>query len=388
MKKHYTTIIVGSGPAGSSAAYTLAKHGIDACIVDKAVFPRDKLCGGLLTLRSKKIFAQVFDGSWNSTFEYKANGVKFFYKSRLLNSVENYSELFFTSRIVFDDYLLKMAKAKGATSYQGKAVASIDLNNKICRFRSGEEITYDYIVGADGVNSIVAKSIFGEPFNKQTIGFALEIEVDKKQSNRMVTDPEIYFGIARWGYGWIFPKKHTLTVGIGGVHAHNPDIKKEFNEFLKTIFGEVPSGKIKGHYIPFGEYRKTPGLNNALLVGDAAGLVEPITGEGIAFAMQSGYFAALAILESMNSDQKTDVIDIYKEKYSEIASALDHAKMLRYLIFPRLSEYLFVKALPKTKRLPLKHLDLMADNIKYGEYVRYLIAKVFKGVVKRALFLK
>lgn len=388
MKKHHSVIVVGGGPAGSSTAYTLSRHGIDVCIIDKAVFPRDKLCGGLLTLRSKKIFSQIFGASWNEAYEYKANGVKFFYKDRLLNSVESYSELFFTCRINFDNYLLKLAESNGVISYQGSGVASIDLKNKLCILRSGEEITYDYLVGADGVNSIVAKTIFGQSFNKQTVAFALEIEVDKKKSNREVTVPEIYFGIARWGYGWVFPKKHTLTVGIGGMHIKNPDIRQEFTEFLTALFGEVPSGKIKGHHIPFGDYRKIPGINNALLVGDAAGLVEPITGEGIAFAMQSGYFAALAIVESINSAQKVSALKIYKEKYLEISNALDHANVLRYLIFPRLGEYLFVKILPKTRRLPLKHMDLMADNIKYEEYVRYLIVKVLKGAIKRALFIK
>lgn len=388
MKKHHSVIVIGGGPAGSAAAYTLSKHDIDVCIIDKAVFPRNKLCGGLLTLRSKKIFSQIFDAPWNQAFEYKASGVKFFFKNELLNSVEDYSELFFTSRIEFDNYLLKLAESKGGALYLGNGVAFIDLNNKVCRLRSGEEITYDYLVGADGVNSLVAKTIYGKSFDNRTIAFALEIEVDKNACKRVATVPEIYFGVASWGYGWVFPKKNTLTVGIGGIHVKNPKIKEEFTAFLIDVFGKVPSGKIKGHHIPFGDYRKIPGVNSALLVGDAAGLVEPITGEGIAFAMQSGYFAALAIVESVNSDQKVNVLESYQEKYSEIASALDHANLLKYLIFPKLSEYLFIKMLPKTRQLPLKHMDLMADNIKYEEYVKYLIAKVIKGVAKRMFFIK
>ena len=88
MKKHHTVVIVGGGPSGSSAAYTLAKQGVDVCLVDKAVFPRDKLCAGLLSLRSQQVFSEIFDASWEEAFEYKASGVKFFHKNKLLNDVK------------------------------------------------------------------------------------------------------------------------------------------------------------------------------------------------------------------------------------------------------------------------------------------------------------
>ncbi|NOY67500.1 MAG: hypothetical protein GXP13_08870, partial [Gammaproteobacteria bacterium] len=99
-------------------------------------------------------------------------------------------------------------------------------------------------------------------------------------------------------------------------------------------------------------------------------------------------FAALAIQESVNSCKKAGAFKIYNKKLSEITSAIDHAKILRYLIFPKPSEYFFIKALPKAKRLPQKHLDLMADDIKYGEYIRYLVSRILKGITKRLLFIK
>lgn len=388
MKKHHSVMVVGGGPSGSAAAFTLAKHGVDVCVVDKATFPRNKLCAGLLTIRSKHLFAEIFDAPWDLAFEYEANGVRFFHKNKLLKSVEDCSEMFFTYRVDFDNYLLTMAESKGAHLYQGSGVDSIDLNNKVCHLRSGEEISYDYLIGADGVNSIVAKSIYGKSFDKETIAFALEIEVDKNLSRREVKMPELYFGVANWGYGWVFPKKHALTVGIIGLHAKNPHLKKQFSDFLIDLFGDVPDVKFNGHYIPFGDYRKTPGVDSALLVGDAAGLVDPITGEGIAYAMQSGYFAALAIVESVSTDQSKNVVDVYMKKHSEITSSLDYANRLKYLIFPKLSEYLFVKTFPATTQLPLKHMELIAGKITYKEYSRYVLGKVISGFFKRLLFLK
>lgn len=238
------------------------------------------------------------------------------------------------------------------------------------------------------MNSVVSKSIFGNSFNSKTIGFALEIEVDKKLLNREVTVPEIYFGVVNWGYGWVFPKENTLTIGIGGVNSKNTEMREKLNDFLKGLFGEIPAVKIKGHYIPCGDYRKTPGAKEALLVGDAAGLVEPITGEGIAFAMESGYLAAKAIIKSKNENNGIDVLATYKKLYSKRSTPLNYAKFLRYLIFPFICNKLLVKLLPKSKTLSLKHMDLMSDDIEYSEYAKHIVIKVVKVIAKKALFIK
>lgn len=391
MSTHHTALIIGGGPAGSAAAHTLASHGIDTALIDKAVFPRDKLCGGLLTLRSQKIYSRIFATAWDPVIDFTAQGVKFFHREQLLNEVSHASELFFTRRLDFDHFLLNQAIAQGTRHYPGETVISLDLAGKSCRLRSGAEFTFDYLIGADGVNSLVAKTLFGKAFDNNRIAFALEMEVDRVEVDRapskaQIDDPEIIFGLARWGYGWVFPKKDTLTVGIGGLHAKNPELKKVFHEFLMARFGAIPEGKIKGHHLPFGDYRKVPGRGNVLLCGDAAGLVEPITGEGIAFAMQSGLYAAEAIIEAQASGR--DALPCYQARYREITRNFDHANRLRTLLFPKISERLFLKALPKSSTLPRKHLELMADKLQYGDYFRYLMFKALKRVVKRALFIK
>ncbi|MEM8895870.1 MAG: geranylgeranyl reductase family protein [Bacteroidota bacterium] len=383
MHNHYTTIIIGGGPAGSSAAHTLAKAGNSVCLVDKSEFPRDKLCGGFLTLRSKKVFEQVFGANWDEAYEFESSSMKLFYQERLLNSVEDYSQLYFCQRYHFDDYLLRLAEGAGADCRLGASVTQINLEKRVCQLRSGEEITYDYLIGADGANSFVAKTVFGASFNKDTIGFGLECELPREILNgdAHLDTPEVYFGLVKWGYGWVFPKKETLTFGIGGRNSINSDFRRSFHDLLEHRFGNIAIPKIKGHYLPCGDYRKQPGKDNVLLVGDAAGLVEPVTGEGIAFAMQSGYLAAQAIIENVAT--KAPIKNLYSEytlRYVEIFKILRYARVMSYLLFPSLCQKALAKVLPRTSALPRMHMDLMADEIGYPDYARYFVKNMPRGI--------
>ena len=159
-------------------------------------------------------------------------------------------------------------------------------------------------------------------------------------------------------------------------------MKAGFSAFLRQRFGAPPPGRIKGHHLPFGDYRKIPGRGDILLCGDAAGLVEPITGEGIAFAMQSGLYAAEAIIEAGGRP----ALPGYRARYREISRDFDHANRLRRLLFPGPCERLFLKALPRSETLPLKHLELMAAEIAYGDYTRHLLGRLAKRVGDTLLF--
>src|SRR5262249_40556693 len=159
---------------------------------------------------------------------------------RLLNSVTDYRDISFTCRREFDNFLLQLAVRRGATLLEKQTAKSIDSAKSIITLVSGKTLAFDFLIGADGVNSTVARHLFGQAFCPQTIGFGLEMEVPiesrTRTTTRTIVDPEIYFGLIDWGYGWVFPKRDTLTVGVGGSLRKNPDLMASFKDFLQQRF--------------------------------------------------------------------------------------------------------------------------------------------------------
>ena len=377
-KKNKEIIVVGAGPAGSTAAYILAKAGIEVTLIDKEVFPRHKLCGGLLTLRTKRLFESIFGESPENIADFKSDGMKMYFRDKLLNSISGYKSTFLINRIDFDYFLLRKAEEAGANIVTGKRV--IETTASTIKLSNNSEIKYDYLIGADGVNSIVAKHLYGSSFIKKQTAFCFEIEIPVENLSEKIRDPEVFFGYVDWGYGWVFPKSKTITVGIGGLPHKNMNLEQSFMELLKDRFGISNCNNLKGFHVPAGAYRTSPGKNNVIVCGDAAGLVEPITGEGIAFALQSGQFAAEAVLETVSG--KADLLTNYNKNYKKILKIMRIARFLRLFIFTRFGQKLLKKTLPESKSSLKRHVDLMSDDMTYEEYLsiimKKLVLKIFK----------
>ncbi|ABA57491.1 NAD(P)/FAD-dependent oxidoreductase [Nitrosococcus oceani] len=380
--KIFDVIVVGAGPGGSAAAYGLAALGFKVALVERKTFPREKLCGGLLSARAQKEFMQIFgENKWPAMVERTAQGASFYYQTRYLNGVHDHQPFFFTSRIHFDACLAALAREAGAYLLEGIVVTSLEADGKAVRLNNGKMLKADFVVGADGVRSRIAEAILLHTASKKNLALGLEIEVPLELTTKTVVDPEIYLGVAKWGYGWIFPKKETQTVGIGGLLTKNPDLKSTFNTFLRQHYGSLPNIRCKGYHLPFGSYKRNPGRANILLVGDAAGLVEPVTGEGIAFAMQSGRLAAKAIVAAAGAGQPESALKYYLREYQSIVSLFSQAKMMRYLVFPDPMQRLFVSLLPHSKGMVRKYLDLLAGEIDYKDYMQLMMKKLGSRII-------
>jgi geranylgeranyl reductase family protein len=365
-------IVIGAGPAGSSCAHALATQGIRVALVDRKVFPREKLCGGLLSERARRHFVEIFGERGGPTIQRSVMGADFYAGDRYLNGAEGHRPIYFTARKEFDAYLLRLAEGAGARAFLGRELSSIGIRPVEARLRDGTVLRADFLIGADGVNSRVGRELFQRTLSKRDLALGLGIELPIEQARRMVYKPTVYFSVVRWGYGWVFPKSATLTIGVGGLLAKNPDLKRRFGEFLRLVCRSLPNVPWKGHYVPFGSCRRRPGHDHVLLIGDAAGLVEPVTGEGIAFALRSAQLAAQAVVASAAAGKPGSALGNYLPGYGEIASSFAQARRLRNLIFPALSQQIFLHLLPRSRNAIPRYLDLLAGEIDYADYLRYL----------------
>ena len=375
----FDTVIAGAGPAGSAAAVVLAEAGLRVALVDKARFPRDKLCGGLLSERGIRAIRDAFGDAQALPVEVTSTGASVFDRDRPLVRIDAYKPLHFTSRRALDTHLAALAARRGARMIEDCAVKSLDPAAHTVELADGRVLSAPFVVGADGASSRIRK-LLGVPIDRNGFAVGLESEVPREAAGRDVSDPEIYFGLVEWGYAWIFPKRATLTVGIGGLATRNDDMRARFREFATAALGRTPSQTVCGSPIPFGNFVARPGRDSTLLAGDAAGLVEPLTGEGIAFAVQSGAYAAQAILEAARVNAPARALAFYLPRYRSIIRSFRDVRLLRRLVFSRTTRPLFLRALNGNRQMVLKHMDVLAGDADYRDYARFALTETVRRV--------
>jgi geranylgeranyl reductase family protein len=362
--------IVGGSCAGAAAGYLLAKAGRQVIVIDKAVFPRNKLCGGMITEKTIKLLMGIYD---NIQFDhiidssYSTYGIYHSKIGKICKYTNPSRKLFFVERTVFDNYFLIKAEQIGCTVIPGQKVIDIKGNRLISD--RGEEISAKYILGADGSHSIVHRLLFEEKNTKEA-AIALEVNVAYEHLNCFDDGdgifPKIYFGAVSDGYGWIFPKRDFATIGLGGLVSTNRDIRNRFNIFLKSIVKDgidLISSSMRGFPIPFNNLVRKPAKDSVFLLGDAAGLIEPVTGEGIFFAILSGKLAAESILNGDNCDSY-----YIKRIDKSILKLLNQAYDAKHFLYtPKYLSYAMFKM--KNNAKYCKHyFDLLSGEINYVQY--------------------
>lgn len=286
MKKTFKTIIVGAGPGGLTAG----KYLEDALILDqKEEIGKPVQCAEGLAKKYLDEEGIKPDPSWisatiDNTQVILPNGKKINYFKK--------GELYILDRVGFEKFLASQSKAKILLR---KRVIDIGKENGFWEIKTkdGEVFRSEYLIGADGPFSIVRRKVFKEEikiFPSIEYLVKLEREIDNSQI-------KIYFDKKRFfGYAWIFPKsKNTANVGLGGM-----DLKRRFEDLLensvKKEYGNYQLLENKSGPVPWIDELINMVKDKAILVGDAAGLVDPISGGGVGNAMISGRLAAKSIL--------------------------------------------------------------------------------------------
>ena len=359
-------LIVGGGPAGSSLGYMTQKAGLKSCIVDKALFPRKKLCGGLLTQKTHDLINLIYNDT-SYPCECITSKIGLFLGDEKLSSVQVDSNFYLVDRKDFDQYLIMKYQSAAGVFLENTTVTSVNLRNNCASLSTGEVIYYRILVGADGANSQVRRYI---DRNYRPNAVCLEFD---SPSDDVSDELQVYFLAVRSGYGWCFPKKSHYTVGLGGVIEDNQNIKNKFEVFYKNI-GKIDGNEnTKGALIPFGRFVKSPCKNNILLIGDAAGLVDPITGEGIYFALLSAKYASEAIISFTSC--KDNLRKLYSVKVKQIHSIISEANTFNSILFNGFAKsYLLKMVKGKTNVIKYYSDNLLSHyNITYlGFVTKYL----------------
>lgn len=300
----FDVIIIGGGPAGSISSYYLSKKGFTVCLLDKKDIGNDKICGGGI---SKFAINELPFDLPNTVIERKIKGISFITpQNKIFNKKERELIGVTVYRSEFDSYLLKKSIHQNTTFIPNTNVKRITKYNE--KFIVENKYKSTYLLGADGANSIV-KRIFniGQKQNSKYIGMRSFINLRENQDVlNYISDKEsidLYFKNGFRGYGWVFPLKEALNIGIGilGKNKLTKDIVKQFAlKQFKLPKKNLKEIKIEGFPIPITSVPKNFSKDNLLLIGDAASLVDPMSGEGIHYAIRSGKIAADAIIKDNN----------------------------------------------------------------------------------------
>lgn len=308
----YDVAVVGAGPAGATAGRFLSKCGLTVALIEKEELPRDKPCGGALSVHHLKRF-KYLDAKSDEINGCPSYGVKI-YSNSLARAGYTYSnpQLLMVLRDKFDQVLVDMAMDYGAELKRNRVKdVKVTPNAAKLVLDGGHVIESRLVVGADGVNSVVAKKTgLNSGWSKWQVAInALnEIYVGESVIEEYIGSQRplhIFMLNTLFGYGWLFPKKEHFNIGIGGLSAKTKNTSDIFVRFvrllkeMKLIPNGLQDGKFKAHLVPVsGVLNKVYG-DRVVLCGDAAGSSSPLNGEGVYYAMASGQIASRTILKAL-----------------------------------------------------------------------------------------
>lgn len=358
MTSTHDVVVVGAGPAGSTAAHRLADAGIDVALLDQAKFPREKSCGDGVGLRALNVLERSGLGEWAKGFLVPAIYRMSSPDEQVLDVRLPLEEACFgrdIPRILLDAKLVETAVAAGAHLHEEARATdvSVDEGSKV-RVAAGSEVfEADLLILADGSHAPLTRRLGLARNEPDLYAIRQYFHGDRDTTQRI----EIHF--QRWilpGYSWVFPENGgRVNVGTGTfsyrLKREGVDLKRFLERFLEEqhlsggrLSDASPDGGIRGHPLRTELGRSRTHADRIMVVGDAAGLVNPLSGEGISSGMESGELAARVALKSLAAgDFSSDFLSTYtRELQAMFMPDWRAARFLRRILTqPWLLNYLF-----------------------------------------------
>ncbi len=333
----YDCVIIGGGPSGVACGITLCKENKTCCIIDTKSFPRDKNCGGLITSKTYRLLLSlVSEDELKKAICQQSNHLQFYNGTEQIANVNTDCLFSFVNRKSFDHMLIQKFVSLGGVLLDGQNNYRMEPESNTVYLGDARHtaIHYTSIIIADGANSKTATEI---NHKKLKLGFCVETHI-KKSKTTLEDAVAVYFGIVKNGYAWVFPKGDTFCIGLGGVFDKSLDYTALLRRFISQFTGEHDY-RVVGAFVPYGHtQRKLTDGKNRLIVGDAAGLVDPIYGEGIYFAILSGIHAAHSV-----ANHKKDMCRAYVSRIKPTIKLIRQGYRMQRIFFSRMIQKIFVR---------------------------------------------
>ena len=371
MAQRWDVVVVGAGPGGSTAAYDLAQAGARVLLLDRARFPRDKPCGGGVLVSALKMLPFSLDPVTERTI----TAFRVRYK-RSWQFEHRYHEplAVMTQRSRLDAFLCEQAQSVGAEFRDASPVRAID--GTTVTLANGDVHAAEAIIAADGANGVVRRSL-GLPRMRAAVALEGNASRADQAASELWTDAVgLELGSLPGGYGWVFPKANHCNVGLGGMPSTGPMLRDELAQYAgcESLSADELTG-LRGHHLPLRDPDSALSCGRTAFIGDAAGLIDPLAGEGIGNAFRSGQLAAAAALD-IAAGRSADFSAYRSAVEAEIEPDLRVARQLHALF--HITPWPYVQMLRRSERYARAFCRIVRGESSYSQMqARLGPAKVF-----------